>query len=229
MKGNTVLNTNCLLPLLIIISTSSYADTVAENNHNSAGSYYVSASVGQAKYDRSREDIRFGDEVRINAFDNSDTSFKLLGGYKLNKFLSFEIGYISMGELSSNQSYDYSLPVVPPEGGTVTLGSAVEVSGFVVNAVASYPLGNNFSIYSKLGAFSWSADSKLRTINIHTDTNGSSEFITSESNSENSTDLIFAAGVSFHWSNFTINVEFEQFKMNGANLSASSIGGSYYF
>jgi OOP family OmpA-OmpF porin len=81
--------------------------------------WYIGGHIGQADIDE------VGDE---------DTSFKILGGYQINRNFAAEVGYIDFGKTSTS--------------GVTFKGNAWEVVG-----VGILPVANKFGVYGKLGFF----------------------------------------------------------------------------
>lgn len=68
--------------------------------------------------------------------DDSDTAWKILGGYQFTRNLAVEAGYVNLGEI------------------TITGGGSrlvVETTGWDLVGVGSFPINNQFSVYGKLG------------------------------------------------------------------------------
>ena len=88
--------------------------------------FYVGAGVGE-----------FG--LEIDGFDDSDTAFKVFGGYQFIKYLGVELEYI--------------------DGGTAEdFGLKVDVSGFNLSLMGILPVGERFDLFAKLGMIAWDAD-----------------------------------------------------------------------
>jgi OmpA-OmpF porin, OOP family len=79
--------------------------------------WYIGGNLGQADVDE------LGDK---------DTSFKILGGYQINKNFAAELGYTDFGKASS--------------GGVTFKGTAIELVG-----VGTLPINDKFSVFGKLG------------------------------------------------------------------------------
>ena len=106
----------------------------------------------------------------VGAWDEDDNAYKLFAGYRLNKFLAFELDYINLGEPSG--------AVVP--GFNVDLA----VDGFAPYVVGTIPLGNWFEVYGRLGYYFYDA-----TLGVEDEINGNVEF------DEESEDLVYGAGI----------------------------------
>jgi OmpA-OmpF porin, OOP family len=75
--------------------------------------------------------LHFG-QSDIDVVNDSDTAFRILGGYQINKTFAAELAYTDFGSVSV--------------GGTSIKGNAIELVG-----VASFPVADRFSVYGKFG------------------------------------------------------------------------------
>lgn len=90
------------------------------------GGFYVGAGVGSFSLD-------------VGDFDDSDTGFKVLGGYGFNKYFGLELEYIDGGTIEDS-------------------GVEVDVSGFVASLMGSYPVTEQFDVFAKVGMLFWDVD-----------------------------------------------------------------------
>jgi OOP family OmpA-OmpF porin len=106
--------------------------------------WYAGGSIGQSK-------VKFDDSVvavpgaatSIVAKDETDTAYKLYTGYRFNPNIAVEGGWIDFGKFRIRR--DVNLPF---------LGSAqleMKVSGWNIDAVGMFPVGNRFSLFGRLG------------------------------------------------------------------------------
>ncbi|MDB5998731.1 MAG: hypothetical protein JWP52_430 [Rhizobacter sp.] len=93
---------------------------------------YVGGSIGGARLTDST--------VGGIGYDRSDTGGKVYGGYEINSNLAVELGYANLGKHDG------------PGGG-------LKADGVFLDAVGTYPLGNNFSVLGRVGVFSGKLDS----------------------------------------------------------------------
>ena len=107
---------------------------------NTLAQPFVGISFGQATI----EDACDGLPAGVSC-DDSDTAFKIFGGYKLNKNVAFEAAYIDMGEAVATDGVD-----------TLT----VEATAINFSVLGIIPASNTVDIYGKLGFAFW--DAKLR-------------------------------------------------------------------
>jgi len=123
--------------------------------------------------------------------DDSDSGFKIFGGYQFNPNFAFEVAYVDLGEakISGTDSF---------------LGSTTatfEVSGFNFAVVGSFPVGERFELMAKAGVFRWDMD-----LNV------SSSVFGSGSESETGFNPMFGIGGSFNITKkFGVRVEYEKF------------------
>jgi len=95
---------------------------------NSDLGFYAGASVGQSK-----SDCNGG-----GSCDDKDTAYRIFGGYKFHPNIAVEGGYAPLGETSASVL-----------GGNVT----AEANAWDIEGVGSWGLGNNFSVFGKLGFY----------------------------------------------------------------------------
>ena len=79
----------------------------------------------------------------MDDWDEDDTAYKFFAGYRLNRFLAFELDYIDLGEPSGD--------VVPG----FNVDSSVD--GFAPYVVGTIPLGQYFEVYGRLGYYFYDA------------------------------------------------------------------------
>jgi OOP family OmpA-OmpF porin len=91
--------------------------------------FYAGASVGQSTADCN---------VSGGSCDDKDTAYRVFGGYKFHPNIAVEGGYSPLGETTA------SFP-----GANVT----AEANAWDLVGVGIWPLGNNFSIFGKVGFY----------------------------------------------------------------------------
>jgi OmpA-like transmembrane domain len=130
--------------------------------------FYVGGHVGQSSKDAPRSfyelfnaDIQsfsfFAPTQQQTSFDDSDTAFGLIGGYRLTPHLAFEGGYINLGQVTYTS---HSTGNFPLESGTENITIEAETSGFTFAALGVLPLSRNWELFARAGALF--ADNKLR-------------------------------------------------------------------
>jgi opacity protein-like surface antigen len=173
-----------LAATLAVLSVATAPAAFADEN---AG-WYLGGGVGQ--FNAQIDDVNEVDDT-INDWDNDDTAYKFFAGYRLNKVLAFELDYINLGEPS----------------GAVVPGFNVDaaVDGFAPYVVATFPLGNFFEVYARLGYFFYDA-----TVGVENEVDNRVEF------DEESEDLVYGAGIGANiGEKLNIRFEYEKFDLEG--------------
>ena len=150
--------------------------------------WYLGGGIGQIN--AGIHDLDDLDDT-IGGWDESDNTYKLFAGYRLNKFLSFELDYVNLGEPS----------------GAVVPGFNVDraVDGFAPYVIGTIPLGKWFEVYGRLGYYFYDA-----TGNQETELGGLVQF------DEESEDLVYGAGIGANiGERFNVRFEYEKFDLAG--------------
>lgn len=192
---------------LMVFSAGSLADQ--------DGGFYLSANLGQAKYDVSKDDL---DEVAVDSFesagaivldgsstfDDKGTAWSIVGGYRFGSYIGAEIGYLNLGEAQ----YRSEGEIIP--SGTVTVTDAtldldLSAKGPSLALVGFLPLGDRFDLQARAGVFF--ADT---TIDIAATVDGSRA---TDDFSANSQDFYFGVGATFYiTSQFALALDYTKFK-----------------
>ena len=108
--------------------------------------WYIGGNIGKAKANIDDDAITTqlqstgATSVSISD-DDSDTAFKLFGGYQYSKHMAVEAGYFDLGE------FGYTATTVP--AGTLT-GQA-KINGVSLDLVGMRPLSEKFSVFGRIG------------------------------------------------------------------------------
>lgn len=108
-----------------------------------AGGYF-GAGLGQSSADVGQY---YGPSVSVS---DTDTAFKIFGGYEFNENIAIEGGYTYLGEFGGSYTYTDGFYLY-------TDSEMVEAGAFYVAAVATIPLGP-VSLFGKAGFAHWIAD-----------------------------------------------------------------------
>jgi OOP family OmpA-OmpF porin len=158
--------------------------------------FYVGAGVGTTK-------------VSDNSFDgtgidDSDTGFKIFGGYDFNQNIAVEVSYLDLGEASASDAGD---------------SLSVGVTALTAAAVGRLPLSDMFALYGKLGYASYD-------VKVHVNIAG----FGSGSGSDSNSDLFYGVGGALSFGgNFEGRLEYEAINVDGGDLNMISLGGVYRF
>ncbi len=161
-----------------------------------SGRPYIGAGLGQFMYE---EDV-----PPFGSFDESDTAWKIFGGYRFNDYFAVEGGYADLGE---------------PEDTLSGINVELDIDAFVVEAVGFVPLGQQFELFGKLGVASWDAKATASAGGV------------SASADDDGTDLAWGVGGKFGVApNFDIRAEWEAVDIDGADQADFlSVGVQYNF
>lgn len=100
---------------------------------------YIGASIGKGTY---KEDVTIINEK----FDESDTGFKIFGGYRFNDNIALEGFYTDYGK---------------PSGTLLGYDVNVELDGFGAYVVGILPFGTGFEVFGKAGFIAWDASANI--------------------------------------------------------------------
>ena len=137
-------------------------------------------------------------------FDESDTAYKIFGGYSFNKNFGLEAAYLDSG--------NPSMPV-----GTATIDTGITALNF--SLVGRIPIGESFALFGKLGFASYEWEVNARR-------NGS--LLASESGSDS--DMSYGLGASFTIAQrFVLGLEYEVIDVPDIDYSSLMVTGAYKF
>ena len=172
----------------------------------SAGGFYVGGSFGQTSADLGGS---LGSVPGVNT-DDSDTGFKVMGGYNVMKFLSVEAAFVDVGHVS----IDATVP------GIGSSSITAEADGFSVEALGIFPFANKFEVFAKAGFYLWDGDATVAVTGFPTTSAG-----------DDGTDATY--GVGFGWNAFSrgqVRVEAERYTLDFVgDVDMYSAGFAYRF
>jgi OmpA-OmpF porin, OOP family len=157
--------------------------------------FYAGAGFGTTK---------INDDGFDNNVDDSDTGFKVFGGYSFNQNFAIEATYFDLGEASGSFGVGENFDV--------------GISGFGVSAVGVLPLSDMFSLFGKVGYASYDIDAHVEIVGVG-----------SGSASDSQSDLTYGAGAALGFGQFEARLEFEAINVDGGDANMLSLGGLYRF
>jgi len=188
--------------------------------------WYLGASIGDIDLDYDAGDLQqdlanLGWTISNASVDSSGTAWKAYGGFELNKFVAFEIGYADLGKVVTQ----YNTSVSPNDIDEI-LSDTYSVhpyqgDGWFGAAVLRWPVNPDvITLHARVGAFSWNSDIDVRVIS------GGTGSVTGD---DSGTDMMYGFGGEWHinpaWS---LVVEWERYEMNEW-LDVPSIGVKFSF
>lgn len=129
--------------------------------------FYVGGYGGQSSKEAERDFYElFNDDIQIitffaptqetTSFDDSDTAFGLVIGYRLAPYFAIEGGYAKLGQVAYKSR---STGNFPQEAGREDIGIETEITGYTFAALGMLPLSRNWELYARAGVLF--ADNKI--------------------------------------------------------------------
>lgn len=152
--------------------------------------------------------------------DDTDTGWKLFGGYKFNQYLAAEGSYANFGK----QTIDSN--VTSPFVGTID--TTWKAQALAVSGVGILPLAYSIDLFGKLGLQYWKVDlSSTPSVGA----------VGYQSESEKGTDYIFGVGAGYNvTNNIAVRAEWERYNNIGdtsttreSDMDMWSLGVQYSF
>jgi OOP family OmpA-OmpF porin len=172
-----------LTALSVTLVSAAYAQEQRE-----VSGFYLGGGLGQ--FSAGIDDVDDIDET-VDSWDEDDTAYKIIAGYRLNRILAFELDYINLGEPSG--------AIVPG----VNVDAAVD--GFAPYVVGTLPLGQYFEVYGRAGYYFYDA-----TVGVEDELDNRVQF------DEESEDVVYGAGIGANiGENFNLRFEYEKFDLEG--------------
>jgi OOP family OmpA-OmpF porin len=100
---------------------------------------YLGGALGQSTL-KEWCDTGGSTSATLAACEDTDTGWKLLGGYRFNRYLAAEASYIDWGEVTATV-----------RSGTQTVGVKASQHSYGLAAVGTLPMGERFEVFGKAG------------------------------------------------------------------------------
>jgi len=182
---------------------------------------YVGAAVGYTKMDLSAGDTEhrlaadgFSNHSWVD--DDSDTGFRVYGGYQFSPYLAAELAYVDLGKGKIRS--DLTAPAA-------TIDTEIKVDGFDLGLKAGYPATDRLALFAKLGLFIWDAKADA--------TANGAVGSAAASQDDNGTDLSYGLGTSYLLSdNFVLRLDWDRYRVGGhadADSDLFSLGAQVHF
>jgi OOP family OmpA-OmpF porin len=179
--------------------------------------FYVGGSLGQSKIN-DFEGSDFDAELLATlglpsstSTDDTDTGWKAFAGYRIMKYLAVEGAYTDFGEFTANSTLALG-----------TVNTTIEADAWTVSALGILPLGDQFSLFARLGVNFWNADISA----VGTGSGG----VATESGSEDGTDMVYGVGAAYSFNqNLSVRGEWERYDFDDGDVDLWSAGLSWNF
>jgi OOP family OmpA-OmpF porin len=175
---------------------------------------YVGFGIGEGQVDLSVSDFNDG-SITSGSVDDSDTGWKLFGGYGFNKNLAVEGGYADLGKANfSGASNGLGFLYFP---GPVDVD--IETTSFFVDIVGIIPF-KKWALFGKIGFHNWDAEVTVTNPPV---VGGTAD--------DDGTDPHYGLGFEFRPSErWGVRLEWEVFtEVLEEDIEALSVSGMYRF
>lgn len=149
------MNKSVLLLTLISISYTAAAIAAEQN-------FYAGLSIGRSSANVtgiSRQDVLDSGFTSLSSFQNgssnSDTAWKIFGGYRFNPNVAAELFYTNLGKFSRNASGTGATASSPSVD--FVLSSDLKITGFGAVALIGLPVTPQWNLFAKPGLLVWDA------------------------------------------------------------------------
>jgi OOP family OmpA-OmpF porin len=215
MRTRTLLG---ILPLAFALASTS---ALAQDDQRG---FYIGLSVGQSKVEIEDSFLPTPGGVTASSVskDETDTGFKLYGGYRIHRNFALEGGWVDLGSFKATRN------VTAPAVGS--LSAEIESSGPYIDALGILPL-QQFNLFAKLGAMYATTKTTLSRT-------GAVVFVPGANTTpeESEVEFKFGLGASYSFTrNLAIRAEYERFFDVGSdetgegNVDLISIGITFRF
>lgn len=149
-----------------------------------------------------------------SSVDDSDTAWKLFGGYRLTTNLGLEAGYAGYGTISTRST------VTAPAAGSFDID--LDVTAWNIDAVGIVPIGGGFELFGKLGVSMWETDASVSGVAAGTAFSGTA--------GDDGNDVHFGLGASYRLTEaIGIRAEWERIDNDDQDLDAWTFGAQFNF
>ena len=152
-------------------------------------------------FDITRTDL----DLDIAGLDDTDTTFGIAAGYRINENFAVELGYQDFGEVS-----------VSADGAS----AKVEADAIQLSVIGGMPISENAGIYAELGFDSW--DAELSYTNIPD--------LGTDSESDDGTDIFYGIGAYLSLSEaVNLKFEYQMHELDDADVDVLGLGVTVAF
>jgi OmpA-OmpF porin, OOP family len=184
---------------------------IAEAKPQGAGAFF-GIGGGSSTYDEDKSDFDF---IARDAFagaglpivslqselDDSDSMFSVFGGYRFNRYIAVEAGYIDLGDITYNGNGTFRRTFLSTVPGNIRLTASTK--GGYVNALGSLPITGFWEIYGRAGF--------LVEVKDVTATATVAGFTATEDDSAAAADWALGIGTAFHLGeHFSIRLDYQR-------------------
>lgn len=184
---------NKTLLTLLVLGVSGSALAAMEDR-----GFYIGTGAGEADAD---------DTPELGLTDDTQTAFRLFGGYDFSRYLAAEAGYLDFG------TYHGSIPTIEAFAHT-----RLKLDGFTLGLRPQIALGHDWFAQAQVGAFLWDSKYRLTSPN-HT-----------FNDKDNGADAYYGVGVGRNFGPaWRLSGEWTRFETDSSDVDFLNVGMSYRF
>lgn len=163
--------------------------------------------------------------------DDSDSTYSIGAGYKINQYFGVEAGYQNLGQVSYAWSgagtINYRGNVIV---GTGALNISADIDGFYLGPTASFPINDQFSVNARAGWYRWEADGKASFTAAGTFNGTAFAAGATATDSAKGTDTYIGIGASYQlYKNVGINLGYTEYKIDEYKVKNWTVGARASF
>lgn len=179
-----------------------------------AAGNYLSVSAGQSTVQDWNGGLNDGSTISNASYEDTDTSFRVALGFAATENLTFEVGYLDLGEATAEGTSDGT--GVFWTAGPVGLKAAVD--GYDLGFVGRMPTSETFALMARVGVLLWDLEVSLE--------DGGGTF----SGSDDGNDVYFGLGAEFSVSpTVGFRGEFTRYSVDDFDIDALSLSAIIRF
>lgn len=195
-----------------IVSAAMSTVTIAEEQDPR---FYLSISAGNVDYSDAGSEISALENELAGlglasefSYDDSDSGFRLTGGFLVNPNVALTVSYVDLGQFSFDGSATDGVDVVNIDNGKI------ETNGLEFGGLFSLNFPNsNFEPYARLALYKWDSDFEFT---------GSSPTLTippeTFSGSDDGTDIVFGLGLNYFFGKIGLGVSWDRYDLDGTDV-----------
>jgi OOP family OmpA-OmpF porin len=209
--------------LVVIIGATLASAAVAADRKWYAGAGIGSASTDASSSDYDKDLAGLG-YTAVSDMDDTDTGWKLFGGYEFTENWAVEGAYVDLGDVTTDTVVTNGPPGWTPQDfvNAAATKHPYSVDGFTITGKGTYPFGNGFTAFAKLGLFAWDADIKVKCVGCSPAAKAPDD--------EDGVDFTGGLGVGYDFANnFGVRAEWERFTTDRDDVDFLSASVLYRF
>ena len=167
--------------------------------------YYGGISLGKSNHKQNQAD--WSQAGSTSTFSDKDTGYKIFGGYSFNQNFAVEGGYTDLGKYTANIT-----------NGASAGQASVKTNSWNLFGVGTLPLGNDFSVFAKLGMTSNYSKMSFAS------TGGA--YLAADSGTKRKSSVAWGLGGSYAFNkNISARLEYEDFGNAGEDNGSFTLPG----